>query len=1073
MIKDIRYKGYTANPSDYECEDGELAMSLNVIHEDGALRPVLKPKAILQLGTDAKVIYVHENTAYTNYIIFNESKQEIYWKNIDSNKGDLLKINGYKGSVIAVGNTLVFSIDSGTHYFLWKDGTYTDLGTELPELNASPYIHTNIKTVSSIKTEYKIISEDGNGIISGGDKIPSTICKELYNGTINNVLLSGTERQNIYNKVFNTLNFYSSFLKSEGFFLEPFYVRFAYRMYDGSHTKHTVPVLLSPITLGKPLMDVKIGQETAMFNPLFFTANLYATILLNNIDDWKDIITDIDVFVTEPLVDYSDSPESLLAIKKYSWEEGNSHLSPHMMTARQTGSVKTYEWASVQEYLYNQENTTSLSYDIFPYSKLVFKRVKAIFGGYYHRGSCKYKSSYSGFNGYFAIENKGYTIYKSSLDGIMIPGLTELEGFETGLSLTFFNIEDVKGLSIFYTDEKIDDKEIEFKTYLILRKTKIEFGSGYCIETKRVDGKSYEEVLKSYNSFYNIASINLSNIKDGCFDDLIPLKDGALKNITTRQTLSDLGQCHNKVIANYFFNYNNRLNIVQDRVQFKNPTTSLRKQNPAVCRSSRITYDEYTSSVEKLIYAYVEIYENEQTVYVEIPIEDYSSEGFQISELQYFSFPNNNAKKLILFSCLFVISGMTASYEYRKFVIPLQQHDFLNLSYAFDNFKSIVDEQNYDIVDDETYVKMPNTNNIVKYGNIIRLSDVNNPFRFSEEFTVSLPVKEIYALSTAAKALSQGQFGQYPLYAFTSDGIWALELTSTGTYSARQPISRDVVLNKESITQIDNSVLFATDRGIMLISGSQVVCISDKINTMDQFTLNELPKADKLMAMYNAAIDDINKIPSQNIPSIPGIISPTIPPAERSLPTGDKSDISLDDVILLPFNEFLANCRMIYDYAHQHIIVYNPEVRYAYVYSLKSQLWGMMYSKITHNVNSYPEALAMENSRLVDFSKTGNDKAATMIVTRPLDMGEPDAFKTISTIIQRGNMNDKMKQVLYGSNDLNNWFVVWSSDNKRMSGFSGSPWKYYRIVMIREFDKSESIYGFSVQYVPKLGNRLR
>lgn len=1039
MIKDIQYKGYAANPSDYECADGDLAMSLNAINEDGSLRPILPPKFLTSSG-GYNVKCLHKTSNYLHYIMIGDNHLKFKKDNIITPIFDFpADIEIYQ--ITPVGNTLVVLTSDGMYYFLWKEDKYISLGNELPELNVNPYINTNIKTVSSIKLEYKIISQDGNGIISGSDKIPSTICKELYDNKINNVLLSGTERQNIYNKVFSTLNFYSSFLKSKGFFLEPFYVRFAYRMYDGSHTKHTVPVLLSPITLGKPLMDVRISQETAIFSPLFFTANLYATILLNNIDNWKDIITDIDVFVTEPLVDYSDSPESLLAIKKYSWEGENSYLSPHIMTARQMGSVKTSEWISVQEYLDNQENTTSLSYDIYPYSKLVFKRVNAILGGRFHRGSCKYRSDYAGYDGYFAIENKGYTINKSTFSGVHTLGQTELEGFSTDLSLTFFKIEDVKGSSIFYTEEKIDDKEIEFKTYLILKKIKTEVGNNYYIETQRIDGKPYKEVLESYNSFYNIASISLSSIKDGCFDDLIPLKDGVLNNVLVRQSLSDLGQSHNKVTANFSFDYNNRLNIIQDRVQFKNPATSLRKQNPAVCQSPAIIYDEYTSSVEKLIYAYVEIYENEQTVYVEIPIEDFSPEGFQISELQVFSFPNNNAKNLILFSCLIETYGIKTFLEYRKFVIPLRQHDFLNLSYAFNNFKSIIDEQNYEVVDDETYVRTPNFNDTIEYGNIIRLSDVNNPFRFSEEYTVSLPVTKIYALSTAAKALSQGQFGQYPLYAFTSEGIWALELTSTGTYSARQPISRDVVISQDCITQIDNSVLFSTDRGIMLISGSQVICISDKINTMDLFTLAELPKANKLVNIYN------------------GI---------------GASIASIDDVVLLPFNEFLKECRMLYDYPHQHIIVYNPNVKYAYVYSLKSQQWGMMLSNITYGINSYPETLAAEGSRIVDFSKIGGNKSAVMIITRPLDMGAPNAFKTISTIIQRGNMKGTAtNQVLYGSNDLVNWFVVWSSGNRRMSGFSGSPWKYYRIVVIREFDKSESLHGFTVQYEHRLTNRLR
>lgn len=43
MIKEIKYNGYTANPSDYACPDGDLATSIGVIPEDGSLKSILPP----------------------------------------------------------------------------------------------------------------------------------------------------------------------------------------------------------------------------------------------------------------------------------------------------------------------------------------------------------------------------------------------------------------------------------------------------------------------------------------------------------------------------------------------------------------------------------------------------------------------------------------------------------------------------------------------------------------------------------------------------------------------------------------------------------------------------------------------------------------------------------------------------------------------------------------------------------------------------------------------------------------------------------------------------------------------
>ena len=43
MNKELQYNGFSAVPSDYECPDGSLAVSINLLPENGALQPVLPP----------------------------------------------------------------------------------------------------------------------------------------------------------------------------------------------------------------------------------------------------------------------------------------------------------------------------------------------------------------------------------------------------------------------------------------------------------------------------------------------------------------------------------------------------------------------------------------------------------------------------------------------------------------------------------------------------------------------------------------------------------------------------------------------------------------------------------------------------------------------------------------------------------------------------------------------------------------------------------------------------------------------------------------------------------------------
>ena len=70
MIKEIKYNGYTSIPSDYECQGGDLAASINLVPEDGQLKAIPQPSVIMTLPSDKQmVLFVHETTSYKHYII--------------------------------------------------------------------------------------------------------------------------------------------------------------------------------------------------------------------------------------------------------------------------------------------------------------------------------------------------------------------------------------------------------------------------------------------------------------------------------------------------------------------------------------------------------------------------------------------------------------------------------------------------------------------------------------------------------------------------------------------------------------------------------------------------------------------------------------------------------------------------------------------------------------------------------------------------------------------------------------------------------------------------------------------
>ena len=135
----------------------------------------------------------------------------------------------------------------------------------------------------------------------------------------------------------------------------------------------------------------------------------------------------------------------------------------------------------------------------------------------------------------------------------------------------------------------------------------------------------------------------------------------------------------------------------------------------------------------------------------------------------------------------------------------------------------------------------------------------------------------------------------------------------------------------------------------------------------------------------------------------------------------------------------------------------------------------MMYSTIEAGINSYPEALAVDHDgALLNFSAMEGEATKGLFVTRPLKLETPDVLKTMDTVIQRGHFQKgHVQSVLYGSRDLFNWHLVWSSKDHYLRGFRGTPYKYFRIACVTSLTDDESIFGASLQFNPRQTNQPR
>ncbi len=392
-------------------------------------------------------------------------------------------------------------------------------------------------------------------------------------------------------------------------------------------------------------------------------------------------------------------------------------------------------------------------------------------------------------------------------------------------------------------------------------------------------------------------------------------------------------------------------------------------------------------------------------------------------------YPDNNAYKMVILS----------HKQRNATVYPLTTHPLLNGAYwladdiSSGNYQQVARPDLYDF-----YNGIQQDNNISNPSTIY-VSETNNPFSFRSVNTVSVGCNKIFALSSAAKALSQGQFGQFPLYAFTDNGVWALQTNNTGSYSARQPVTRDVCVNAESITQLDSAVLFSTDRGVMLLEGATATCISNAIFGVNTVPITALPQFKHLYAYANLSA-------TATVPQITDI----------------------------------HHMQYLYDYIHQRIIAYVQSSPVAFVFSIKSKQWGMMQSNFKQSINAYPDTMAITNDNyVVSLSDVAYERqldyiGTQLLVTRPMNVDAQNIFKTVNTVIQRGLFKKgNVMQVLFASNDLLNWVIVWSSTNQYLRGFSGTPYKYYRLALLTTLHANECVTGATVQFLPKLTNQPR
>ena len=283
------------------------------------------------------------------------------------------------------------------------------------------------------------------------------------------------------------------------------------------------------------------------------------------------------------------------------------------------------------------------------------------------------------------------------------------------------------------------------------------------------------------------------------------------------------------------------------------------------------------------------------------------------------------------------------------------------------------------------------------YKKELKVSALDNPFYFppTQEYKFD---GDIVGLASNTGAISPGQFGQYPLYVFTTQGIWVMQVDTSGktVYSAQNPVSREVCLGE--VVAFDKGVAFTTEKGVMDIFGGEVVELSAALDGLQ----NEMLVGSKelLNAIYGKGVKD------------------------GSMP------------IPVPIREYVKDAKLGYFYNNDCLLLFNSYYDFSLLYDLKNGVWSMcdgMYNLRAENLGPKGELLLYTDDLKRYVFGDGKEERPVVAITRPFTLGSFD-YKRLRQAALRTTFTGSLNFYLLGSNDGANFVCITGKEYPSKNG---------------------------------------
>ncbi len=325
----------------------------------------------------------------------------------------------------------------------------------------------------------------------------------------------------------------------------------------------------------------------------------------------------------------------------------------------------------------------------------------------------------------------------------------------------------------------------------------------------------------------------------------------------------------------------------------------------------------------------------------------------------------------------------------------------------------------------------------------MRTSAENNPIVFPRNLAVRVGDGKILAITSNTRRSADGLFGDGQYYVFTSHGLW-LNRLSNGRWHAQQTVTRDRLLTGTQPTCTDKAVVFLSPKGLMMVEGSKITCLSASLQHQS-FPLSRLPHAAEILATEQGLETLFKPLPNWT-------------------------------------SAFFPDATLWYDDKNDRIWMVNPSTDengqqkwpWALVYSLRGKTWSTADANLMSIIANGTDMWAIKNidgqATIVKVSPAHQHRIPVLLCTHPLWFGQRNQPKTIvRTIVRglfchRGKYGSHLGIALYGSNDLCHWQLIGTSAHQYLYHRQGTPYRWHRILAIGKLQMVDDIEAISAEY---------